>query len=195
MELNALAETGYGIVLDGTRRFLARLVCHRGNSRDCARFPSSALCPPRVVADSGMCVFADDETPGLGGGGSLLLTFAWAAPAWESCRGLDQGVRTADAQVALHDPSTPRSRETFRAQRSQAVPVRVTSRSGKSNFFMSFTVVHSDPLQPSEVSRAIAARCGALTALVAAVFHKVRPGGGLGRPDGTAAGADDVTRL
>ena len=57
--LDARAETGYGVVLDRTRQFLARLICHRGDERDCARFPAAAPCPPRIVRDNGLCVFAD----------------------------------------------------------------------------------------------------------------------------------------
>ena len=125
--LDARAETGYGIVLDRTRQFLARLICHRGNERDCARFPVAAPCPPRIVRDNGMCVFADatGAVSGLGGGyeqtvrgggggggddaaaenlnpnsggGSVMLTFAWDPPEWQSCKGLDRGLR-ADAAV------------------------------------------------------------------------------------------------
>ena len=186
--LDSRAEVGYAVVLDNTRTFLGRLLCHAGNEADCARFPAAAPCPLRVVRENGMCIFADAAGPSAwqaGGdrGGSLVLTFGWDAPRWEACRGLDRGVR-ADAaararQVAHRDFLIP-SRGLFRAKRSQQVPVRVTSRTGRSSFFMAFTVIvdsiaHPETLRPGEVSAALAAKCKDLTQLVAAVFHQDRP--------------------
>ena len=88
---------------------------------------------------------------GESGGGSLLLTFAWDPPKWESCRGLDRGVRadaTARAAQTAHADFLIPSRGLFRAKRSQEAPVRVVSESGRSDFFMSFTVVVDSVAHP-----------------------------------------------
>lgn len=206
--LDARAETGYGVVLDRTRQFLARIICHSGNERDCDRFPSAAPCPNRTLRDNGMCILASPadaaygqtvsghgdganaaaEHPPAGvgagsGAGYIVLAFTWEPPEWTSCQGLDRGVRAnaaaRSAQTADRDFLVP-SRGLFRAKRSQAVPVRVVSKSGRSDFFVSLTVVadsiaHPEALKPSEVTRAVAARCGPLTQLVASVFHRDRP--------------------